>query len=80
MLGILLYYQGELKFALQAYQKSLVYYDNNKVHDVNHFSIERANLLNNIALVYTSLGQPDLALINYQLVEPLYARYGDENR
>jgi len=78
MLGILLYYQGELKFALQAYQKSLAYYDNNKVHDTNSFSIERANLLNNIALVYTSLGQPDLALINYQLVEPLYARYGDE--
>jgi len=78
MLGILLYYQGELKLALQAYQKSLVYYDNNKVDDINNFSIERANLLNNIALVYTSLGQPDLALINYQLVEPLYARYGDE--
>jgi len=78
MLGILLYYQGELKLALQAYQKSLAYYDNHKVHDINHFAIERANLLNNIALVYTSLGQPDLALINYQFVEPLYARYGDE--
>jgi signal transduction histidine kinase/DNA-binding NarL/FixJ family response regulator len=78
MLGILLYYKGELKLALQAYQVSLAYYDNNKSDDINNFSIERANLLNNIALVYTSLGQPDLALINYQLVEPLYARYGDE--
>jgi len=78
MLGILLYYQGELKLALQAYQKSLLYYDNNKAHDIDNFSLERANLLNNIALVYTSLGQPNLALINYQLVEPLYARYGDE--
>jgi signal transduction histidine kinase/CheY-like chemotaxis protein/HPt (histidine-containing phosphotransfer) domain-containing protein len=78
MLGILLYYQGELKLALQAYQKSLAYYDHNQTDDISGFSIERANLLNNIALVYTSLGQPDLALINYQLTEPLYARYGDE--
>jgi signal transduction histidine kinase/DNA-binding response OmpR family regulator len=78
MLGILLYYKGELKLALQAYQVSLAYYDKNKSEDINNFSIERANLLNNIALVYTSLGQPDLALINYQLVESLYARYGDE--
>jgi signal transduction histidine kinase/CheY-like chemotaxis protein/HPt (histidine-containing phosphotransfer) domain-containing protein len=78
MLGILLYYKGELKLALQSYQYSLAYYDNHKLDEVNNFAIERANLLNNIALVYTSLGQPDLALINYQLVEPLYARYGDE--
>ncbi|PKG85325.1 hybrid sensor histidine kinase/response regulator [Colwellia sp. 75C3] len=78
VLGILYYYQGELKLALKAYQDSLVYYKSNQADDINHFSIERANLLNNIALVYTSLGQPDLALINYQLVEPLYARYGDE--
>lgn len=78
MLGILFYYQGELKSALTAYQQSLLYYDNNQAIGLNGFAIERANLLNNIALVYTSLGQPDLALINYQLVEPLYASYGDE--
>ena len=78
MLGILLYYQGELKPALKSYQKSLAYYDDNQANDVNTFAIERANLLNNIALVYTSLGQPNLALVNYQLAEPLYARYGDE--
>ena len=78
MLGILLYYQGELKPALKAYQTSLTYYDDNQVNNVNTFAIERANLLNNIALVYTSLGQPNLSLINYQLAEPLYARYGDE--
>lgn len=78
MLGILLYYQGELKPALKAYQTSLAYYDDNQANDVNTFAIERANLLNNIALVYTSLGQPNLALVNYQLAEPLYARYGDE--
>lgn len=77
MLGILLYYQGELKPALKAYQTSLAYYDN-QGNDVNIFAIERANLLNNIALVYISLGQPNLALVNYQLAEPLYARYGDE--
>ncbi|KGJ91268.1 ATP-binding protein [Colwellia psychrerythraea] len=78
MLGVLLYYQGELKSALKAYQASLAYYDDNQESDLNTFAIERANLLNNIALVYTSLGQPNLALVNYQLAEPLYAHYGDE--
>jgi len=78
MLGILYYYQGELKQALQSYQKSLAYYDNNQADDTNMFTIERANLLNNIALVYTSLGQSGRALSTYQLAEPLYARYGDE--
>ncbi|PKI13088.1 hybrid sensor histidine kinase/response regulator [Colwellia sp. 12G3] len=78
MLGVLFYYQGELQKALNAYQLSFDYYDVHKAEDINDFAIERANLLNNIALVYTSLGQSDLALINYQLAEPLYARYGDE--
>ena len=78
MLGILLYYQGELKLALQAYQASLAYYQKNQADGINNFAIERANLFNNIALVYTSLGQANLALVNYQLAEPLYARYGDE--
>ena len=78
MLGILFYYQGELKSALQAYQLSLAYYDNNQIIGINMFAIERANLLNNIALVYTSLGQSNLALVNYQLAEPLYAKYGNE--
>ncbi len=78
MLGILLYYQGELKLALQAYQASLVYYQKNQADDINNFAIERANLFNNIALVYTYLGESNLALINYQFAESLYARYGDE--
>ena len=78
MLGILFYYQGELKPALKAYQISLAYYDDNQILGTNMFAIERANLLNNIALVYTSLGQSNLALINYQLAEPLYAQYGNE--
>ncbi len=78
MLGILYYYQGELQQALKAYQISLAYYDNNQANDTNMFTIERANLLNNIALVYTSLGQSGRALSTYQLAEPLYARYGDE--
>ncbi len=78
MLGILYYYQGELKQALKAYQTSLAYYDNNQADDTNMYTIERANLLNNIALVYTSLGQSGRALSTYQLAEPLYARYGDE--
>ena len=78
MLGILFYYQGELKPALKAYQDSLAYYDNNQTIGINMFAIERANLLNNIALAYVSLGQSNLALVNYQLAEPLYSRYGDE--
>ena len=78
MLGVLLYYQGELTQALKAYQTSFLYYDNNQASNINNFAIERANLLNNIALVYTSLGQPNLALENYQLAEALYALYGDE--
>ncbi len=78
MLGVLFYFQGELKSALAAYQVSLAYYDDNQTIGMNMFAIERANLLNNIALVYVSLGQSNLALVNYQLAEPLYARYGDE--
>jgi len=78
MLGILFYYQGELKPALKAYQISLAYYDDNQILGTDMFAIERANLLNNIALVYISLGQSNLALVNYQLAEPLYAQYGNE--
>jgi len=78
MFGILLYYQGELKQALKAYHLSLAYYDRNLGNDGNVFALERANLLNNIALVYTSLGQANLALVSYQLAEPLYAQYGSD--
>lgn len=78
MLGVLLYYQGELKQALKAYQASLAYYDQNQDSDINFFAIARANILNNIALVYTSLGKANLALVTYQLAEPLYAKYGNE--
>ncbi|MBU2870233.1 ATP-binding protein [Colwellia sp. E2M01] len=77
-LGILFYYQGELKKALKPYQASLAYYVANQANSINKFAIEQANLLNNIALVYTSLGQPNLALANYELAEPLYAKYGTE--
>ena len=78
MIGIIYYYQGELQQSLKSYQRALYYYDTNQMHSIDSYSIERANLLNNIALVYTSLGQSSLALINYQLAEPLYARFGDE--
>ncbi|WP_246129032.1 tetratricopeptide repeat protein [Colwellia demingiae] len=78
MLGILFYYQGELKLALQAYQASLVYYQKNQAEDINNFAIERANLFNNVALVYTYLGESNLALVNYQFAESLYTKYGDE--
>ncbi|WP_157443040.1 ATP-binding protein [Colwellia piezophila] len=76
--GIIYYYQGELKPALKAYRLSLVYYEANQAVDTALLSIKRANLLNNMALVYIDLGQPNLALLSYQEAEPLYARYGDE--
>jgi len=78
LLGVLHHYQGKFTPALTAYQQSLAYYDNNQAIDINNFAIERANLLNNIGLIYTSLGQPSLALVNYKLAEPLYSDYGDE--
>ncbi|TMM47752.1 ATP-binding protein [Colwellia ponticola] len=78
LLGVLRHYQGELKSALIAYQQSLDYYETHQDLVANNFAIERANLLNNIALIYTSLGQASLALVNYKLAEPLYSAYGDE--
>ncbi|TYK65413.1 response regulator [Colwellia echini] len=78
MIGVLFYYQGELKKSLKAYQTALAYYVTNQSKNINNFAVERANLLNNIALVYTSLGQSSLALVNYEQAEPLYAQYGSE--
>lgn len=78
LLGILFYYQGELDKALNAYQHSLAFYQDNQQNNATGFAIERANLFNNIALVYTSMEQPGQALIHYELAEPLYAQYGDE--
>jgi len=78
LLGILFYYQGELGKALDAYQQSLAYYQGNQDNNSTGFAIERANLLNNIALVHTSMGESGQALIYYERAEPLYAKYGDE--
>ena len=78
LLGILFYYQGELDKALNAYQQSLAYYRDNQDKDATYFAVQRANLFNNIALVYTSLGEPFQALMNYERADPLYAKYGDE--
>jgi len=77
LLGVIYYYQGELELALNAYQKSLGFYQK-VMGKVNIFAIERANLLNNIALVYTSLGEGSEALAHYQLAEPLYQKHGDD--
>jgi tetratricopeptide (TPR) repeat protein len=76
--GILYYYQGDLDKALNAYQQSLTYFDDNQ-HNVSVSSaLKRASIFNNIALVYTSLGEPLQAILHYELAEPLYAKYGDE--
>jgi tetratricopeptide (TPR) repeat protein len=78
MLGVLFYYQGELTQALTAYQSSLIFYEENQEAKPEEYFIEQANLLNNIALVYTSLGKANSALVHYKRAEPLYAKYGDE--
>ena len=77
ILGVIYYYQGELELALTAYKKSLGFY-RQAAEKNGMFSIKRANLLNNIALAYTSLGDSSEALNYYQLAEPLYQKYGDE--
>ena len=77
LLGIIYYYQGELERALTAYEESLSFYQEFS-NDNAIFAIKRANLLNNIALVYTSLNDASEALRYYQLAEPLYQEHGDE--
>ena len=77
LLGIVYYYQGELELALSAYQQSLGFYQKNANESVG-YPLQRANLLNNIALVYSSLGDNSEALSYYQLAEPLYQKFGDE--
>lgn len=76
LLGIVYYYQGELEPALVAYQESLGFYQQ-YTNKNESFPIQRANLLNNVALVHTSLGDNSEALRYYQLAEPLYQQYGD---
>ncbi len=72
MLGVMNYYQGNNQEALKAYKASLRYYDKIKK------PIKHANLLNNIALVYGSMGEEILALEQYKAAEPLYQKYGTE--
>lgn len=71
-LGILSYYSGESATALKFYRESLYYYPKEK-HPLEH-----ANLLNNIGLVYTTLGDSRKALEAYKLAEPLYQEFGSE--
>jgi len=80
--GVITYFQGKYERALYFYQASLAYYQSiNLSHNIDEFAnnaIAQANLLNNIALVQTALGDVNGALHSYQQAEPLYQRFGDE--
>ena len=76
LIGIICYLQGHYGQALTAYQAALNYWAEQTF--TSEIAIRQANLLNNIALVQTSLGDSIAALESYQKAEPLYQRYGDE--
>jgi signal transduction histidine kinase/CheY-like chemotaxis protein/HPt (histidine-containing phosphotransfer) domain-containing protein len=80
LLGVVYYYQGELELALAAYQQSLTFYEKeaNLGRLSNQLSIKKANLLNNIALVHTSMGNNTNSLLHYQRADSLYQQYGSE--
>ncbi len=84
LLGVFYYFLGEYAQALNYYQLSLQYYQNlSETVDLAEQAladnaISRANLHNNIALVYSSTGNSTLALESYQQAEPLYQAYGDD--
>lgn len=76
IMGIILYFQGQYDQSLHAYQSALSYFQKQPFSAA--IAIKQANLLNNIALVQTLLGNAVAALKSYQQVEPLYQRYGNE--
>jgi len=72
MIGIFHYYIGEYHKALEAYGKSLNFYQ-----DLNEF-IQQANLHNNIGLVHAAMGDTFKTLESYQLAEAIYKELGNE--
>ncbi len=80
--GIIAYYQGHYKQAINAYQASLNYFQslaqNQTKKEIAETAVIQANLLNNIALVQTVQGDSFAALTSYQQAEILYQRFGDE--
>ena len=84
LLGVFYYFLGEYAQALSYYQLSIQYYQNLSQtielaeQALADNAISRANLHNNIALVYSSTGNSTLALESYQQAEPLYQVYGDD--
>ncbi len=84
LLGNCYYYLGEASKALSAYRAAIDFYENSSdllKNDRVYFKesqLTKANLLNNIALAYTSLGSNKLALQSYQLAQPLYQKFGTE--
>ena len=76
LLGVIFYYQGQYEDALNSYQAALNYFKNQSFSA--DIAINKANLLNNIALVQTAQGNSVGALKSYQKAEPLYQRFGDE--
>jgi signal transduction histidine kinase/CheY-like chemotaxis protein len=74
--GIIFYFQGEYAQSLSFYKDALSFYKNQSFS--SDIAIKQANLLNNIALVQTALGNSLAALKSYQEAEPLYQKFGDE--
>ena len=72
ILGVAYYYQGNNPKALIAYQASLSFYQ------TNDSSLKEANLLNNIALVYSAMSSYLLAIKNYKSAELIYKSLGNE--
>jgi len=80
--GVIYYYQGLYDQSIQLYKAALSYYQRiqvvEKTQKYAEIAIQQANLLNNIALVQTSQGNENDALISYQQAEPLYQQFGSE--
>ena len=75
--GVILYYQGQYEQSLLSYQAALAYFRQQLF--TSEIALKQAHLLNNIALVQTTLGESFDALKNYQEADLLYERYGDES-
>jgi len=71
-IGVYHYYKGESAQALASYHKALVFFKS--FSDV----IQQANLLNNIGLVESTMGNTLEALEHYEQAEAIYEEHGSE--
>ncbi len=71
-IGIYHYYKSEHQKAIDAYQLSLVFYEQAE------YPLKLASLYNNIALAYAVLGDLKKTLANYESAENIYQEKGSE--